>query len=64
MVQVGQVLDQRDVLLQQSQRPPGMACRRLCARHGDQPGLDLTGHRRGHRRQITLLARDRGVYIT
>ena len=37
------------MLLQQPRRPPGMTLGYLGARQGDQPGLDLTGDRRGHR---------------
>jgi hypothetical protein len=60
VVQVGDVLDERDVFLQQSQRPAGIPRRRLRARQGDQSCLDLTGDRRWHRRMLALLALDRG----
>jgi hypothetical protein len=60
VVQIGDVLDERDVLLQQPQRPSGVSGWRLRAGQGDQPGLDLAGHRGGHRWMLALLALDRG----
>jgi hypothetical protein len=63
VVQVRDVLGEFDVLFQQPQRPPGIPRWRLGTCQGDQPGLDLTGHRGRHRRKVTLLARDRGEHI-
>jgi hypothetical protein len=59
-----QVLDECDMLLQQSQRPPRTPRRRLRAGQRDQLGLDLTGHRRGHRRELAFFPPDRGVRPT
>src|SRR6266480_3658836 len=48
--------------LQQPQRPPCVPGRRGRARQRDQPGLDLAGHLRGHRRELALLPLDRGPH--
>jgi YD repeat-containing protein len=63
VVQVREVFGEPDMLLQQSQRPPRTPRRRLRARQRDQLGLDLTGHRRGHRRELAFLSLDRGPDI-
>lgn len=55
-VQVGNVLDQCYVLLEQSQAPPVLALVRFRTGQRDQAALDLAGHDRGHRRKLTLLS--------
>src|SRR6266568_3318449 len=51
------------MLLQQPQRPPRVPGRRGRARQRDQPGLDLAGHLRGHRRELAFLPLHRGPHI-
>src|SRR5262249_61760229 len=63
VIHVRDVPGQRDMLLQQPQRPPRMPGRRGRARQRDQLGLDLAGHLRGHRRELALLPLDRGPHI-
>ena len=63
VVQVGDVIDQSDVLLQQPQRPARVTGRRCRAGKGDQPGLNLPSHLRLHRRGEPLLPADRGLNV-
>jgi hypothetical protein len=51
-------LGQRDMFLQQPQRPPRTPHRRLTTRQRDHPRLDITGHLRLHRRRLALLTPD------
>ena len=49
--------------LQQPQRPAGIALGWGRAGQRDQPGLDLAGHDRRHRRRLPRLAADRGQHV-
>jgi hypothetical protein len=64
VIQVGQVIGERDVLLQQPQTPPIPALGRLGTRQRDQAGFDLTGNDRRDRWRLPLLAGDRRRHIT
>jgi hypothetical protein len=64
VVQIRDVINQLDMGFQQSQTPAGVSGRRRRTGQCDQPGLDLTGHRRGHWRFPGLLPADRGIHVT
>jgi hypothetical protein len=63
VIQIGQILDQGDMALQQPQRPAGEALGRGRAGQRDQPGLDLAGHDRGHRWCLARFTADRGQHV-